>query len=251
MISKEQSIQEQGYFFPYHYLDLKSDEHRFFLHLEYLGYLRLVKKLIEPFNGQRILDAGCGDGRFCYELRKENVKLVGVDYSPAAIAWAKLFNPGIEFYAQDLKDLNVSNAFDVICFIETLEHIIPEAIPSVLALLSERLKANGKLIITVPSVKMPLIPKHYQHFSVESLTKALDGYFTIEKVYGTTLSNAKSKFFYLMLEFAGLFFCLRRRIKSIDRILILLEDYYYKNFQVGDMSDAKRIVAVCRKVQKP
>ncbi len=250
MPSKEQVIQEQGYFFPYHYLDLKSDEHRFFLHLEYLGYLRLVKKLIEPFTGQRVLDAGCGDGRFCFEMCKENVKLVGIDYSPAAIAWAKLFNPGVEFYAQDLKDLNVASAFDVICFIETLEHIIPDQIPSVLALLAQRLKTDGKLIITVPSVKMPLIAKHYQHFSVESLTKALEGHFTVEHVYGTTVSTWRTKLFYVMLEFAGLFFCLRRRMKGIDWAFLFLEDYFYRNFQTGDIRDAKRIVAVCKKVSQ-
>lgn len=247
MISKEQAIQEQRYFFPYHYLDLRSDEHRFFLHLEYLGYLRLVKKLIAPFNGQRILDAGCGDGRFCYEMSKENVHLTGVDFSAAAIAWAKLFNPGIDFYAQDLKDLDLPYSFDVICFIETLEHIIPEQIPSVLALLSSRLKPEGKLIITVPSTKMPLIPKHYQHFTVDSLTKALEGHFIVEEAHGTTISDWRTKCFYAVLELAGLFFCLRRRIKVLDKVFANIERYFYVHFQTGNINDAKRIVVRCRK----
>lgn len=65
--------------------------------IPYLHRLEMVKQLLRPFSGQYVLDAGCGDGRLCYELRKENVQVMGVDMSERAISFAKAFNPDINF----------------------------------------------------------------------------------------------------------------------------------------------------------
>ena len=96
-LTEEQRDQEDLYSFPYHYLDLKSDEHRLLLRIEGIAKLRLIRDYILKNNFKRILDAGCGDARLFHEIKDFNGELVGVDYSERAIGFAKVFNPHAEF----------------------------------------------------------------------------------------------------------------------------------------------------------
>ena len=80
-IENKQQLQEDEYLFPYHYLDLmKKYEHVFQINN---SCRQLVCKLLLPYNGQRVLDAGCGDGRMCYELCKHNILLNIILYNAA------------------------------------------------------------------------------------------------------------------------------------------------------------------------
>jgi 2-polyprenyl-3-methyl-5-hydroxy-6-metoxy-1,4-benzoquinol methylase len=248
ILTERQQVQEEAYAFPYHYLDLSVDSYKYLLHIEYLSYLNIVKKLIEPFYGQFVLDAGCGDGRFCYQMRNENAKMVGTDYSPQAISFAKAFNPHAEFLTQDLKDLKLHYKFDYIVLIEILEHLIPEQIETILNNLLSMLKEKGKLIITVPSQNRPVTSKHYQHFSVQSLQETLQDYFVIEEVFGH--SNIKS-ISYDLFEFykkiAILMLPFRNRIKLIKKFYSYLQKYYIKYLETCDFEQAIRLIGVFRK----
>jgi len=245
--TKKQKIQEAGYSFPYHYLDLKVDEYRLILHVEYLSYLNIVKNLLKPFTGQSVLDAGCGDGRFCYELKDKNVKIVGIDFSERAIAFAKVFNPDGEFYIKDLKNLKLPYKFDYMVLIETLEHIIPSEISLILENLSNILKKDGKLIITVPSVNISLIEKHYQHFTKESLIDAVKDYFTVIKCVGYSRIGLHRKIFSKIRSASFLLFPLGRKIKLINKWFEYLKKYYEVHFAIGKPEECNGIVAVCEK----
>lgn len=86
-LNKTQLHQEAQYYFPYNYSDLVLKGWRWQRlpwSIEYLGLLNIVKDALRPFNRQLVLDAGCRDGRLCYELKQENVTVVGVDYSQQA-----------------------------------------------------------------------------------------------------------------------------------------------------------------------
>ena len=111
-LSDQQSLQEDEYELPYHYLAvsnrLLSLPEKIITTPIYLNYLKAVIDELRPFQGQRILEAGCGDGRFLYELLREtdNVILHGIDYSARAISFARVFNPRVSFSVADLtKDL--------------------------------------------------------------------------------------------------------------------------------------------------
>ena len=123
-LSKQQSNQEQKYVFPYHYRDLSIEMFKKIYSLEYLEFIRVVKELLKPYKGQSVLDAGCGDGRFCYELKRENVRVAGVDYSEKAIAFARAFNPELEFYVSDLLSLDLPAKFDTVVLLETLDRYL-------------------------------------------------------------------------------------------------------------------------------
>lgn len=132
MSSVQNNLQEEEYKFPYHYLDLYSDFYSRVRNRVNYSILKIVKEALQPFDGQSILDAGCGDGRSCYELRDENVNIVGVDCSQRAIAFAKAFNSSVEFHVADLADFRIDRKFDYITLVEVLEHISPEKIHKVI-----------------------------------------------------------------------------------------------------------------------
>jgi len=69
-------VREVNWDFPHHYTDLCT-QLGVLSTLHYRVFLHRIKNLAKPLNGS-LLDAGCGDGRFCYELRDEPVQVVGV-----------------------------------------------------------------------------------------------------------------------------------------------------------------------------
>ena len=245
-LTKRQKFQEEEYDFPYHYLDLKVDIYRLIRYIEYLSLINIVKNLLRPFHRQLILDAGCDDGRFCYELRNEDVRVVGVDFSESAIRFAKAFNPDVQFFVQDLRNLVLPYNFDYIVLLETLEHIPPSEIPEVLENLSKVLNADGKLIITVPSKNLPLTNKHYQHFTTESLEKQLKGYFKVNRIMGHSKKGLKRKIFVNLERIGILMFPFRNKI-LINRFYDFFKDYYRKHLEICKPENGRRLIAICEK----
>jgi ubiquinone/menaquinone biosynthesis C-methylase UbiE len=248
ILSEKQKKQEEEYIFPYHYLDLVVDSYKLVWHVEYLSFLNMIKNFLRPFNDQLILDAGCGDGRFCFQMSKENVRMVGVDYSKRAIAFARIFNPKSDFYTCDLKKLNIKSKFDSIVLIETLEHIKPAEIQSVLHDLSRVLKKNGKLIITVPSKNLPLQKKHYQHFSTGTLRAALKDYFKVKKIVGHGKNNYQRKFYNVLKRFGILIIPFNKRLPFCNNYYLFMKNYYEKNLKIGKPEECKGLIAICEKI---
>lgn len=62
----------------------------------------LVIDLLGLESGARVLDAGCGLGRFVAALQSEGIDAVGVDISAIAISEAKRVYPGPAYYVADL-----------------------------------------------------------------------------------------------------------------------------------------------------
>lgn len=246
--NEKQLSQEVQYVFPYHYLDFISEEYRYFHHLEYVYCLELVKNALKPFEGQKVLDAGCGDGRFCYEMRKENVEMSGVDYSHNAIQFARAFCPAVTFYVEDLKKPNFPHLFDAITMVEVLEHIDPADIPLILKNLRAALKKDGKLIITVPSINLQPVPKkHYQHFTAQSLREVLEFHFDIEILRGySCLRGFHRKVFNVLRTVGILIFPLRERLRLIRAYVNFLDRYYKKHLAVGSAEDCMGLMVVAR-----
>lgn len=176
-----QKKQGEQYSFPYHFIP-SFDGKNFKQHqsvawgYEYLSYLDFIVGKIKSLNFESLLDVGCGDGRFLFELNKKvkNKNLEGVDYSENALAFARAFNDGLKFYQEDaLAMTSVNKKFDVITLIEVLEHIHPENTNLLTEAVWHHLNNNGVLVITVPSYNTKINPKHYQHFSLAGLKKNL------------------------------------------------------------------------------
>lgn len=245
--TKKQQRQEAQYTLPYHYFDLIGEEYKLLWSIEYVNNLKILVNLTGPFNGQLLLDVGCGDGRFCYELRDKNIKVIGVDFSESAIRFAKAFNPHCEFYTQNTKNLNIPHRFDCIVLIESLEHFVPKEIPDILENISNVLKKDGKIIFSVPSEKLALDKKHYQHFSEQSLRKTLSKHFKIVRVYGYSKTGLRRKIFTYLRSLGVLIFPFKNRLKFIRNYYIFLNNYYAKYLTTGKPEECTGIIAVCKK----
>lgn len=233
----EQEIQEEEYFLPYHWF-MKRDS---FGGRIYFGYLDLVLEILGPnLIGQKILDAGCGDGRMAYELLKKGAQVWGIDYSRRAISFAKILVPEVNFEVGDIKKLPFEkNFFDKIVLIEVLEHILPSEIPLVLSELKRVLKEKGELIITVPSILASLPAKHFQHFSENQIREILKRYFKIKKIIGQDRDSFLFKNLCRLLE--NRFW----QIKPLTKFFNL--HFYPKCLNICKPNEGKRFIVICEK----
>lgn len=71
-----------------------------------------VVGLLNPKEGEVILDVGCGDGELTLKFQEKGCSVVGIDYSPSMIESAK--SRGIEAYVMDGHDITYRNKFDAV-----------------------------------------------------------------------------------------------------------------------------------------
>jgi 2-polyprenyl-3-methyl-5-hydroxy-6-metoxy-1,4-benzoquinol methylase len=104
--------------------------------------------------GARVLDVGCGVGRWSCRLAARGASVTGVDLSHTMIAQAqrRAAEQGVgarcRFLAQDLAALEVEGRFDLILGVTVLQHILePEALRSAVQRLAAHLAPDGTLIL--------------------------------------------------------------------------------------------------------
>lgn len=111
-----------------------------------------IKALAEyTFAGEKVLDSGCGSGRFFEVLRDKGVDYFGVDISESLIAIAKKNYPKVKFRVADALNLPFpSNFFDKIYSISVLHHIPSKDFQlQYLKEVKRTLKPKGFLILRV------------------------------------------------------------------------------------------------------
>jgi 2-polyprenyl-3-methyl-5-hydroxy-6-metoxy-1,4-benzoquinol methylase len=104
--------------------------------------------------GKRVLDVGCGIGRWSCRLAARGAIVTGIDLSPTMIAEARrrAAARGLAdrclFLAQDLACLDVDGRFDRILGVTVLQHILePAALRVAVERLASHLSADGILIL--------------------------------------------------------------------------------------------------------
>jgi len=96
---------------------------------------------------KKILDVGCGKGRFCRIMKDSGfADVVGIDASEGLIRVAQKNNTDITFFQANVTDMPFNdNEFDVVLCIEVLEHIVD--IQKAIAEMARILKPGGSLCI--------------------------------------------------------------------------------------------------------
>ena len=108
-----------------------------------------LSRLLGDVRGKRILDAGCGEGRYARYLKHKGAHVIGIDGSEKLLAYARERDADIEFQTADLLDvLDFGNhSMDAIISVGVLM-----SLPQLDTFLSESvriLKKQGVLLIAV------------------------------------------------------------------------------------------------------
>jgi ubiquinone/menaquinone biosynthesis C-methylase UbiE len=101
--------------------------------------------------GDRVLDLGCGDGRFCAELAAAGAEPVGADVAEGALRRARTRVPDARFELVDPHGpLPFADCeFDVVWSSEVIEHVADTA--RWLSELRRVLRPAGRLLLTTPA----------------------------------------------------------------------------------------------------
>ncbi len=102
-----------------------------------------------PVEGLRMLDLGCGKGRFARALAGRGAELIGLDLSRGMLAAAD----GLDRVQASARRLPFrSSSFDAVLAVEVLEHLEPQALDPVLAEARRVLRPGGRFVIVDKNV---------------------------------------------------------------------------------------------------
>jgi len=145
-------------------------------------------RLVERFaRGGRILDVGCGDGKFLWALDGKRWHGTGIDTHRATLSVVRARIPELSLIEGDLYSAELAEgAFDVVTFWHVFEHLPDPA--AILVRTRALLKPGGWLFISLPrfdSLQAAIfrrhwyafddVPRHLYHFSKASLERLLRG----------------------------------------------------------------------------
>lgn len=247
--TKEQTLQDEQYIFPYHYIPgLENGELSIgsgsSWGMEYISYIDFIVNIVKGLKFKTLVDIGCGDGRMLFELKKtiKKDKLVGIDYSEKAILLAQAMCSGVSFIHRDIIKSKTIIKAEVVTLVETLEHIPLEQVSTFLESTANHLKRGGTLIITVPLDTVPVNEKHYQHFNLRLLKKYLEKHFVIKKHFYVNRKNNDIRLVFLNFVLSNSFYILNNK-----KVLTSIYRYYKKSLFMGSYSQSQRIIVIATK----
>lgn len=100
---------------------------------------------LQPLEGERILDAGCGTGELTVEIAATGASVKGIDQSASMIKSAKAHFPGSDFATADIAHMELHEQFDAIFSNATL-HWVREK-ESAAVQMFKHLKPGGRLVL--------------------------------------------------------------------------------------------------------
>ncbi len=98
----------------------------------------------------RILDLGCGPGFYTSRFTALGHTCLGLDFSPASIAYAREQHPVIDYRLGDVRTLDYGSDYDLVCMVYgELNAFAPDEAKSILAKAYAALKPGGQLLLEV------------------------------------------------------------------------------------------------------
>lgn len=112
-------------------------------HTAFVSQLAMpVVDLLDPKEGEYILDAGCGEGTLAVEIARYGAKIIGIDTSAKMIAQSK--EKGIEAYEASVTDLAYEDTFDAVFSNATLHWVKERELA--IEQIAKSLKTQGRFV---------------------------------------------------------------------------------------------------------
>lgn len=102
-------------------------------------------QLLDPKQGEHILDLGCGSGQLTKEISSSGATAIGIDSSQEMIDSSKKMFPEIEFHQMDAQSFDFDHRFDAI-FSNAVLHWVKNQ-QAAAKNMHEHLKENGRLVV--------------------------------------------------------------------------------------------------------
>jgi SAM-dependent methyltransferase len=122
------------------------------LHYQSLEEVRISQLFAEYAQGRvqplRVLDYGCGRGKYLALFASLGCEVTGVDTNPAYVADAKA--RGVAAYSTDDFFRLDTPRFDIILMSHLIEHIAPESLAELIPRICQMLASAGRVVIVTP-----------------------------------------------------------------------------------------------------
>ena len=116
--------------------------------------LAAVEDLVEPRDGERVLDLGCTAGAIAHFLSTFGCEAVGVDAEPRAIERARDLHPELRFDVADVAALPYEDeSFDKAVAADLVEHLDDATLAAMLSESRRVLRPGGTLSVYTPNPK--------------------------------------------------------------------------------------------------
>lgn len=103
-----------------------------------------VIELLQPREGERVLDLGCGTGQLAAEIAAKGAQVVGLDSSPEMLGQARQNYPHLKFVLADATDFRFEEPFDAV-FSNAALHWVQDAEASVKCI-AAALRPGGRFV---------------------------------------------------------------------------------------------------------
>lgn len=113
----------------------------------------IVDRIVSIKAEGKILDVGCADGHFLYLCAQKGLNCYGVEEIKTLASFASSRTGAQITNGSYRKEMFPENSFDIITFIQVLEHVTTPI--DILETAKYHLRPNGILVIEVPSIRSP------------------------------------------------------------------------------------------------
>jgi 2-polyprenyl-3-methyl-5-hydroxy-6-metoxy-1,4-benzoquinol methylase len=123
------------------------------------GLLPVVLELLGDIAGQRVLDAGCGEGYLARALASRGARVTGVDLSPQLIEQARAKDPAGDYRVADLSQpLPAGESFDAVGSYLVLNDVADYR--GFVSTLAAAVKPGGRVVIAFNNPYSAVIDRH-------------------------------------------------------------------------------------------
>jgi trans-aconitate methyltransferase len=103
-----------------------------------------VLDLLQPLEGERILDLGCGTGHLTAQIADSGAEVIGIDHSGEMIEVSRRTYPSIEFHQMDATAIKFDEPFDAVFSNAVLHWVHPPE--KAIAGIRDALKPGGRFV---------------------------------------------------------------------------------------------------------